>query len=283
MQEKSSLEVKKMLDKLILIFSMPFMQRALLGGIVISLCAALLGVSLVLKRYSMIGDGLSHVGFGAVVVASALNFAPLAIAIPVVVAAAFLLLRLGEGSNIKGDAAVALVSTGALAVGVTASSLTTGMNQDFNSYMFGTILGLTESDVILSIAVSLPVLLLFILFYNKIFAVTFDETFSRATGVKVPLYNALVAVLTAIIIVLGMRLMGALLISSLVIFPSLTSMRICKTFKSVVICSGAVSVISFIFGICLSVMLDTPTGASIVICNIVAFIIFWIFGKIKNR
>lgn len=272
-----------MLSTLSLMFSQPFMQRALIGGIVISLCAALLGVSLVLKRYSMIGDGLSHVGFGAVVVATAMNFAPLAVAIPVVIIAAFLLLRLGESSEIKGDAAVALVSTGALAVGVTASSLTSGMNQDFNSYMFGTILGLSESDVIASIAVSVPVLILFILFYNKIFAVTFDENFSKATGVKTEVYNALVAVLTAVIIVLGMRLMGALLISSLVIFPSLTSMRVCKTFKSVVICSGAVSVICFLAGICASVLYDLPTGASIVLSNIVAFIIFWIVEKIKNR
>ena len=230
----------------------------------------------------MIGDGLSHVGFGAVVVATALNFAPLAVAIPVVVIAAFLLLRLGESSEIKGDAAVALVSTGALAIGVVASSLTTGMNQDFNSYMFGTILGLSDSDVILSIAISVPVLILFILFYNKIFAVTFDESFSRATGVNVGVYNALVAVLTALIIVLGMRLMGALLISSLIIFPSLTSMRVCKTFKGVVICSGAVSVICFLIGICVSVLYDLPTGASIVIANIVAFILFWILGKIRK-
>ncbi len=271
-----------MLNTLYLMLSQPFMQRAILGGIIISLCASLLGVSLVLKRYSMIGDGLSHVGFGAVVVASALNFAPLAVAIPVVVIAAFLLLRLGESSEIKGDAAVALVSTGALAVGVVASSLTTGMNQDFNSYMFGTILGLSDSDVILSIAISIPVLILFILFYNKIFAVTFDESFSRATGVKVGVYNALVAVLTALIIVLGMRLMGALLISSLVIFPSLTSMRVCRTFKGVVICSGAVSVICFLIGICVSVLYDLPTGASIVLSNIVMFIIFWLFGKLKK-
>lgn len=272
-----------MLDTLILVFSQGFMQRAVLGGIVISLCASLLGVSLVLKRYSMIGDGLSHVGFGAVVVATALGFAPLAVAIPVVVIAAFLLLRLGESSEIKGDAAVALVSTGSLAVGVTASSLSGGMNQDFNSYMFGTILGLSESDVVLSIAVSIPVLILFILFYNKIFTVTFDENFSKATGVKVELYNALVAVLTAIIIVLGMRLMGALLISSLVIFPSLTSMRVCRTFKGVVICSALVSVMCFLVGICLSVLYDLPTGASIVLANIVVFFIFWICGKIKNR
>ncbi len=271
-----------MLDTLVLMFSQPFMQRAVFGGIVISVCAALLGVSLVLKRYSMIGDGLSHVGFGAVVVASALNFAPLAVAIPVVVIAAFLLLRLGESSEIKGDAAVALVSTGALAIGVVASSLTTGMNQDFNSYMFGTILGLSKSDVIVSLAVSIPVLILFILFYNRIFAVTFDESFAKAVGVKAGVYNALVAVLTSLVIVLGMRLMGALLISSLVIFPSLTSMRVCKTFRSVVITSGIVSAVCFLLGICASVLYDLPTGASIVISNIVAFVIFWIVGKIKN-
>lgn len=269
-----------MADKLLLMLSQPFMIRALVGGVVISLCAALLGVSLVLKRYSMIGDGLSHVGFGAVVVASAMNFAPLAVAIPVVVIAAFLLLRLGEDSSVKGDAAVAVVSTGSLAIGVAVSSLTTGMNQDFNSYMFGTILGLSESDVVLSVAVAIPVLVLYILFYNKIFAVTFDESFSRATGVRASAYNALVAVLTALVIVLGMRLMGALLISSLVIFPSLTAMRVCKTFKGVVIASGAVSVICFFMGMCASVLLDTPTGASIVIANILAFALFWTLGKV---
>ena len=271
-----------MTDTLILMFSQPFMQRALIGGIAISVCAALLGVSLVLKQYSMIGDGLSHVGFGAVVVAGALNFAPLAVALPVVVIAEFLLLRLGENSNLKGDSAVALVSTSALAVGVIASTLSGGMNQDFNSYMFGTILGLSESDVFLSICVSLPVLVLFILFYNKIFAVTFDESFSRATGVKTGVCNALVAVLTAIVIVLGMRLMGALLISSLVIFPSITSMRIFRTFRSVVISSALVSAICFVVGILVSVMCDLPTGASIVVTNAVAFLVFSVVGKIKR-
>ena len=275
--------MKRMIDTLIFVFSQPFMQRALVGGIVICLCAALLGVSLVLKRYSMIGDGLSHVGFGAVVVASALNFAPVAVAIPVVVAAAFLLLRLGENSTVKADAAVALVSTGSLAIGVVASSLSSGMNQDFNSYMFGTILGLSESDVWLSIFISVPVLVMFLLFYNKIFAVTFDEAFCEATGVKAKLYNGLVAVLTALIIVLGMRLMGALLISSLVIFPSLTAMRVCATFKGVVICSGIVSVVCFLFGIVASVLFDLPTGASIVIANIIVFVIFFCVGKLVKR
>ena len=272
-----------MFDTLLIMLSQPFMQRAIIGGIFISLCASLLGVSLVLKRYSMIGDGLSHVGFGAVVVASAAGFAPLAVAIPVVIAASFLLLRLGENSKIKGDAAIALVSTGALAIGVTVSSLSGGMNQDFNSYMFGTILGLSESDVILSICVSIPVLILFILFYNKIFAVTFDENFSKATGVKAGVYNGLVSVLTSLIIVLGMRLMGALLISSLVIFPSLSAMRVCKKYKSVVICSAFISVVCFLMGICVSVLFDTPTGASIVLANICAFILLWLIGILKRR
>ncbi len=271
-----------MTDTLFFMLSQPFMQRAVLGGIIISLCASLLGVSLVLKRYSMIGDGLSHVGFGSVVVASALGLAPLAVAIPVVIAAAFLLLRLGDSSKLKGDSAVALVSTGALAVGVVASSLSTGMNQDFNSYMFGTILGLSESDVILSLAVSFPVLILFILFYNKIFGITFDETFSKATGVKAGFYNGLVAILTSLIIVLGMRLMGALLISSLIIFPSLTSMSLCKTFKGVVICSGIVSVVCFLSGICASVIFNLPTGAAIVISNIIMFLLFRLISLFKK-
>jgi len=270
------------MESLISMFSYPFIIRAMVGGIVISLCAALLGVSLVLKRYSMIGDGLSHVGFGAVAVASVLNAAPMAVAIPVVIAAAFLLLRMSESSKIKGDAAVALVSTSALAVGVIAVSTTTGMNTDFYSYMFGTILGMSESDVILSLAVSIPVLLLFILFYNKIFAVTFDEVFSKATGVKVGLYNALIAVLTAVTIVLGMRLMGALLISSLVIFPSLTSMRVCRHFRSVVICSAIVSVVCFFTGIYLSTCFNLPTGASIVGVNIAAFAVFSLVGAVRK-
>lgn len=272
-----------MLETLLFVFSQPFMQRAIMGGVAICLCASLLGVSLVLKRYSMIGDGLSHVGFGAVVVASALNFAPLAVALPVVVISAFWLLKLGENSSVKGDAAVALVSTTALAVGVTASSLCGGMNQDFNSYMFGTILGLSESDVKMSLFVSIPVLVLFVLFYNKIFAVTFDEVFCKATGVKAELYNSLVAVLTALVIVLGMRLMGALLISGLIIFPALTSMRVCRTFKSVVVCTAVVSVTCFVGGICASVLFDLPAGASIVLANAVMLGVFSAIGMVMKR
>lgn len=264
-----------MVDTLVEMFSYTFLVRAVVVGLLVSLCAALLGVSLVLKRYSMIGEGLSHVGFGTLAIATAMNAAPLTVSIPVVVLAAFLLLRISENSKIKGDAAIALISTSSLAIGVVVISLTTGMNTDVCNYLFGSILAMSKGDVTLSIALAVVVLTLFILFYNKIFAVTFDETFARATGVKTGLYNMLIAFLTAITIVLGMRMMGALLISSLIIFPALTSMRLCKKFKSVTICSAAVSVICFFIGVVISYIKATPTGASVVIVNIAAFLLFW--------
>lgn len=224
-----------MIETLHIMFSYSFILRALIVGVLVSLCASLLGVSLVLKRYSMIGDGLSHVGFGAIAVATAFNWAPMEFTIPVVIIAAFLLLRLSENSSIKGDSAIAIISTGALAFGILVASMTTGMNTDINSYLFGSILAMTLNDVLLSVVLSAVVIVLFVLFYNKIFAVTFDETFSNATGIRANVYNMLIAILTAITIVLGMRMMGALLISSLIIFPALTSMRVCKHFKTVVI------------------------------------------------
>jgi len=265
-----------MIDILIEMFSYTFLVRAVIVGLLISLCAALLGVSLVLKRYSMIGDGLSHVGFGALAVATAMNAAPLSVSIPVVVLAAFLLLRLSESSKIKGDAAIALISTTSLAIGVVVISLTTGMNTDVCNYMFGSILAMKKDDVMLSIVLAIVVLGLFILFYNKIFAVTFDENFAKATGVKTSLYNMLIAFLTAITIVLGMRMMGALLISSLVIFPALTSMRLCKKFKTVTVCSAFVSVICFFAGVVISYVKAIPTGASVVLVNVAVFLVFWI-------
>jgi len=216
-----------MISNLLKMLSYPFMQRALVVGILVSLCAALLGVSLVLKRYSMIGDGLSHVGFGSLAIAAALGFAPLAFTIPVVVLAAFLLLRMNESSKIKGDAAIGLISSSALAIGVITVSWSSGMNTDVNNYMFGSILAMSDEDVVLSVVLSIVVLILFVLYYNRIFAVTFDETFAKATGVRAEVYNMLLAFLTAITTVLGMRMMGALLISSLLIFPALTSMRLC--------------------------------------------------------
>jgi zinc transport system permease protein len=275
--------VKAVIDILLEMFSYTFLVRAVIVGLLVSLCAALLGVSLVLKRYSMIGDGLSHVGFGTLAVATAMNASPLTVSIPVVVMAAFMLLRISENSKIKGDAAIALISTSSLAIGVVVISITTGMNTDVCNYMFGSILAMSKSDVILSIVLAIVVLILFVIFYNKIFAVTFDETFAQATGVKTGLYNMLIAFLTAITIVLGMRMMGALLISSLIIFPALTSMRVCKKFKSVTICSACVSVLCFFSGVVISYLQATPTGASVVIVNIIAFLLFWTANSIIRR
>ena len=276
-----------MIDLFLQLLSYPFLTRAIVVGTLVSLCASLLGVSLVLKRYSMIGDGLSHVGFGALAIATAANAAPLAVAIPIVVAAAFLLLRLSENSKIKGDAAIALISTGALAIGVMAISLSNGTNIDVYNYMFGSILAMSRGDVRLSVVLAAAVLTLYVIFYHKIFAITFDENFARATGVKAGWYNMLIALLTAITIVLGMRLMGTLLISSLVIFPALTSMRILKSFRSVVICSAVLSVLCFLIGIFFSYIWSTPTGASIVCVNIAAFFVFWaasfLLGRQRNR
>lgn len=226
-----------MIEMLSTMFSYQFMVRALIVGLLVSLCAALLGVSLVLKRYSMIGDGLSHVGFGALAVATALGMAPMAVTIPVVVAAAFLLLRLSSTGRLKGDAAIAMISTGALAVGVIVLSLSTGMTSDVNNYLFGSMLAMSREDVTLSVVLAAAVLMLFVLFYRRIFAVTFDETFARATGGHAEACNMLLALLTAVTIVLGMRVMGTMLISSLIIFPALTAMRVGRSFKSVTLCS----------------------------------------------
>ena len=272
-----------MIDTLIEMLSYPFMVRAFIVGALVALCSALLGVSLVLKRYSMIGDGLSHVGFGALAVAAALNAAPLAVAIPVVILAAVLLLRISGNSQIKGDAAIALISTSSLAVGVMVISLSTGMNTDVYDYLFGSILAMSEEDVVLSVVLSAVVLILFIFFYQKIFAITFDETFAQATGVKAGLYNTLIAVLTAVTIVLGMRMMGALLISSLIIFPALTSMRVCRTFRSVVISAAVVSVVCFAAGITVSYLCATPAGASVVMANIAVLVIYTLIGALRNR
>ena len=272
-----------MFDTVIEMLSYPFMTRAFLVGSLVALCSALLGVSLVLKRYSMIGDGLSHVGFGAMAIAAAMNAAPLTVAIPVVIVAAILLLRISGNAKIKGDAAIALISTTSLAVGVMVISLTTGMNTDVYNYMFGSILAMSDEDVVLSVVLSIVVLLLFVLYYNRIFAVTFDETFAKATDVRAEVYNMLLAFLTAITTVLGMRMMGALLISSLLIFPALTSMRLCHTFQSVVICSAVLSVVCFLLGMSLSFFLSSPAGATVVIVNLLAFLIFSAIARIREH
>lgn len=261
--------------------SYPFVVRALVGGILVSLCCALLGVSLVLKRYSMIGDGLSHVSFGALSIAVAAGWSPLKVSIPLVVLAAFFLLRITEHGKVKSDAAIAMISASSLASGIIVTSLTTGMTTDVSSYMFGSILAMSREDVILSAVLSVIVLCLFVFCYNKLFAVTFDENFAKATGVNVELYNVLIAVLTAVTIVLGMRMMGAMLISSLIIFPALTSMRIFKSFRGVVICSGVLAVLCFLLGIIFSYRFSTPAGASVVLVNLAAFAAFTVVQGIK--
>ena len=260
-------------------FFMAILLPALIGGIAVTICSSLLGVTLVLKRYSMIGDGLSHIGYGALSVAAVMNLAPLKIALPVVIIAAFILLRLSENSKLSGDSAIALFSTTALSVGILVSSKA-GLTNDVSHYMFGSILAMSKSDVILSVILSAAVMLTFVLLYNRIFSVTFDESFARATGVNAGFYNMVFAVLTAITVVLGMMMMGALLISSLIVIPTLTAMRICRSFKGVVLVSGAVSVASFLIGMFMSLMLNTAPGASIVIVNVVFFLIFMAVGQI---
>ena len=262
--------------------SYDFIQRAFLGGVLVSLCAALLGVSLVLKRYSMIGDGLSHVSFGALSIAIACGIAPLKFAIPVVIVAAFLLLRLAENGKMRSDAAIAMVSASSLAIGVIVTSLTTGLSTDIYSYMFGSILAMSKDDVVVSGLLSVIVIIMFVACYHKIFAVTFDENFSKATGVKVGMYNTLISIFTAITIVVGIKMMGAMLISSLIIFPALISMRNFKTFKSVIICSAIVSVVCFLLGSILSYLYSIPTGASIVLVNTIALILSYLIGELRH-
>ena len=243
---------------------------ALIAGVAVSLCASLLGVSLVLKRCSMIGDGLSHVGYGTLCIAVALGWAPMQVTIPVVILAAYILLRLSENSRLGGDTAIALFSTSALALGIFASSKA-NLTTDVSHYMFGSILAMEKGDVIFSAVLSVCVLLTYLLFYDKIFAVTFDESFARATGLNVRFYNLLIAVLTAVTVVLGMMMMGALLISSLMIFPAVTAMRLCKRFQGVVIAAVLISVGCFLIGLLLSLLTDTAVGASVILVNLAVF------------
>ena len=264
-------------------FSFPFMQRALIAGMLVSLCAALLGVSLVLKRYSMIGDGLSHVSFGALAIAVALGVTPLYFSIPVVIAAAFLLLRVADNPHWNSDAAIAAMSASSLAIGILVISRTTGMTTDVDNYMFGSVLAMTRADVALSVVLCAAVLVLFLLFYHKLFAVTFDENFSRATGLNVGRYNTLLAILTALTIVLGMRMMGAMLISSLVIFPALTAMRLFKSFRGVILCAAVTSVACFCAGLTISFTLSTPVGATVVAVDLALFLLSCLLRALAVR
>lgn len=270
-----------MLEGLLSMFSFTFMQYALIVGVLVSLCAALLGVLLVLRRFSMIGDGLSHVGFGALSVAFALSAAPMAVAVPVVIAAAFLLLGLSDSKRLKGDSAIAVVSSSALAIGVVANALAGGSATDLNGYLFGSILALEKSDVTLSVILSLAVILLFALFKNRIFAVTFDASFAKSAGVHVKLYNMLLALLIAITVVVGMQIVGSMLISSLIIFPALAAMQIAESFRGVILLSAALSVLSFLAGLLCSFAL--PAGAMIVLCNLVMLLVCTVIGKFLKK
>ena len=272
-----------MIDTICLMLSVSFIRKALLVGTLISLCAALLGVSLVLKRYSMIGDGLSHVGFGVLTIATAFGVTtPLYIAIPIVTITAILLLKIGNNKKIKSDSAIALISSSALAIGVAVTSVTTGMNTDVCNFMFGSLLSMSNADVIISVVVSIIIAILFVIYYRKLFAVTFDEEFAKASGLKASRYSNLIAILTALVIVIGMRMMGVMLISSIIIFPALTSMILFKSFRKVVTSSGIISIVSFWLGIYLAYVYNISTGAMIVIVNLVLFILFTIIDKILH-
>lgn len=265
-------------------FSYSYAIRAVLVGGAVSLCAALLGVSLVLKKYSMIGDGLSHVGFAILAVSGALGQmdTSLTIAIPVVVLCAIILLRITESSPIGGDAAIAVLSTLSLAVGYIVM-YKAGTNVDVSSYMFGNMLTIKTSEMYFSLAVSAVVSILFLLFYHKIFAITFDEGFADAVGVPAGLYNMIIASLTAVTIVLGMRMMGTLLISALIIFPALTSMRVFKSFRAVIISSATVSLLCFFVGVVAGHILTIPAGSAVVAANGVCFAVFSVVGFVKER
>lgn len=273
------------MSTLIHYFSFSFVQYAFIVGVLISLCSSLLGVTLVLKRFSFIGDGLSHVAFGAMAIAAVLNLSNnMYLVLPFTVIAAILLLRTGKNTKIQGDAAIAVISVSSLALGyllMNVFSSSANLAGDVCSTLFGStsILTLTKAEVYLCVILSIAVIAAFIVFYNKIFAVTFDENFAQAVGTHASLYNLVIAVIIAIIIVLAMNLVGSLLISALVIFPALSAMRVLRSFKSVIICSAAVSVVCSVSGLLISILAGTPVGSTIVAVNLFVFIVFSVAGK----
>ena len=276
-----------MIETLSMYFSFSFVRYAFIVGVLISLCSSLLGVTLVLKRFSFIGDGLSHVAFGAMAIAAVFNLSNnMLLVLPVTMISAILLLRTGQNTKIKGDAAIAMISVGALAFGyliMNIFSTSSNLSGDVCTTLFGSlsILTLKPSEVVLCVILSIMVVAIFILFYNKIFSVTFDESFAKATGTNTDAYNLLIAIVIAVIIVLAMNLVGSLLISALVIFPALSSMRIFKSFKSVTICSAVLSVISSLAGMIISILAGTPVGSTIVAVQVVVFIICALAGGLK--
>ncbi len=279
----------QIIEKLTFYIGFPFVRYALIVGILISLCSSLLGVTLVLKRFSFIGDGLSHVAFGAMAIAAVLrltNDMPLVLVITVL--CAILILKTGQNAKIRGDAAVAMISVGALALGYLLMNIfpTSGnLSGDVCTTLFGStsILTLTKGEVVLSVVLSLTVVAFFVLFYNRIFSVTFDENFARATGMRTGLYNLLIATVVAVIIVLAMNLVGSLLISALVIFPTLSAMRVFKSFRSVTVCSAVFSVGFATLGLLVSIVAGTPVGSTIVAADIIGFGIFTLIGFITGK
>lgn len=276
-------------EKLLEYFRFPFVRHALIVGILVALCASLLGVILVLKRYSYIGDGLSHVAFGAMTVATVASVTnSLIVVLPITIGAAILLLRVGQNAKIKGDAALAMISVGSLAVGyllLNVFSASSNVAGDVCSTLFGStgFITLSSSDVVTCIVLSVIVIALYIVFYHKIFAVTFDENFAKASGIRAGAYNLLIATVTAVVIVLSMRLVGSLLITALIIFPALSAMRIFKNFRAVVIFSSILSVICAVLGLIVSILAETPTGATIVSVNILVFLICSLVGRFAGK
>ena len=276
------------MEKLELYFSYPFVRYAFIVGVLIALCSSLLGVTLVLKRFSYIGDGLSHVAFGAIAIASVLGLTDnMLLVLPATVVCAVLLLNTGGQAKIKGDATIAMISVGSLAIGyllMNVFSTSSNLSGDVCSTLFGStsLLTLTLTDVVLSIVLSVAVVTLFILFYNRIFAVTFDESFARASGTAVNAYNLLIAVIIAVVIVLGMNLVGSLLVSALIIFPALSAMRVFKSFLSVTVCSAVLSVVCATVGMLTSIIWGTPVGSTIVAVDIMAFLLFLAAGKMRR-
>lgn len=277
----------ELINTLLYYLNFSFVRYAIIVGVLIALCSSLLGVTLVLKRYSFIGDGLSHVAFGAMAVASVMKLSNNNLLIlPVTIIAAILLLRTGQNAKIKGDAAIAMLSVSSLAIGyllMNVFSTSANISGDVCTTLFGStsILTLKQSEVIMCIVLSIVVILTFVVFYNKIFAVTFDENFAKATGTKTDLYNLLIAILIAVVIVIGMNLVGSLLISALIIFPALSAMRVINQFKGVVIASAIISVICALVGIFASILLSTPVGATIVAADLVVYLFAILLGRTK--
>ncbi|MCR5196132.1 MAG: metal ABC transporter permease [Pseudobutyrivibrio sp.] len=277
-----------MIDKLILYLSFPYVRYAIIVAVLIALCSSLLGVTLVLKRYSYIGDGLSHVAFGALAIATVLNYTNrMVIVLPLTIISAILLLRKGQNTKVKGDAAIAMISVGALAFGYLIMNLfpsSANVSGDVCSTLFGStsLLTLSANEVFISGVLAIVVVGIFILFYNKIFAITFDENFANAVGTNVGFYNLLIATVIAIIIVLAMNLVGSLLMSALVIFPALSAMSIFKSFKRVIIFAAISSVIGALTGLLVSILVGTPVGSTIVAVDVVMFFVCYVIGKVKG-